>query len=36
VCSLEEAIERGRENLEMTARNVGRILALGRDLMEAE
>jgi glycerate kinase len=36
VCSLDEAIERGRENLLKTARNVGRILALGRDLSEVE
>jgi glycerate kinase len=36
VCSLEEAIGRGRKNLFMTAKNVGRILALGRGLMEAE
>ena len=36
VCTLEEAIERGRKNLSITARNVGRILALGRGLMEAE
>jgi len=34
--SLEEAIERGRENLGITARKVGRILALDRGLMEAE
>jgi glycerate kinase len=36
VCSLEEAIERGRKNLGMTARNVGRLLALGRGLTEVE
>ncbi len=36
VCTLEKAIERGRKNLSITARNVGRILALGRGLMEAE
>jgi glycerate kinase len=36
VCSLEEAIERGRKNLFVTAKNVGRILAMGRDLAEAE
>jgi glycerate kinase len=36
VCSLEDAIERGPENLSTTAKNIGRILALGRDLMEAE
>jgi len=32
VCSLDEAIERGPENLSSVARNVGRILALGRGL----
>jgi glycerate kinase len=36
VNSLEEAIEKGRENLFKTALNVGRILAMGRGLMEAE
>jgi glycerate kinase len=36
VCSLEEAIERGQENLFKTARNVARILALGRGLTEVE
>jgi glycerate kinase len=36
VCSLEDAIERGPENLSTTAKNIGRILALGRDLAEAE
>jgi glycerate kinase len=36
VCSLEEAIERGRENLFLTARNVGRILAMSRGLTEAQ
>jgi len=36
VCSLENALERGRKNLGITARNVGRILALGRGLTEAE
>jgi glycerate kinase len=30
VCSLKEAIDRGRENLAATARNIGRILAAGR------
>ena len=36
VCTLDEAIGRGRENLSMTAKNVGRILAMGRGLTEAE
>jgi len=36
VCPLDEAIERGPGNLFMTAQNVGRILALGRDLAEVE
>ena len=36
VCSLDEAIGRGRRNLFMTAKNVGRILAMGRDLVEAK
>jgi len=36
VCSLDDAIGRGRENLSITARNIGRILALGRGLTEAE
>jgi glycerate kinase len=36
VCSLEDAIERGPRNLSITARNVGRILALGRVPTEAE
>ena len=36
VCSREEAIERGRENLFNTAGNIGRILALGRGLTEAK
>ncbi len=36
VCSLEEAIERGPENLSTAAQNVGRILALGRGLAEVE
>ena len=36
VGSLEEAIERGRENLFLTARNVGRILAMSRGLTEAQ
>jgi glycerate kinase len=35
-CSLEEAIERGRTNLSITTRNVGRILALSRVRTEAE
>ena len=35
-CSLDEAIGRGRRNLSMTAKNVGRILAMGRGLMEAK
>ena len=34
VSSLEEAIERGPENLSTAARNVGRILALGRGVAE--
>ena len=29
VCSLEEALARGRENLPTTARSVGRVLAMG-------
>ena len=36
VCSLDEAIGRGRRNLFMTAKNVGRILAMGRGLTEGE
>jgi glycerate kinase len=36
VCPLDEAIERGPGNLFMTAQNVGRILALGRELAEVE
>jgi glycerate kinase len=36
VCSLDEAIERGRENLLKTARNVGRTLALGQGLAGVE
>ena len=36
VCSLDEAIERGRENLMKTARNVGRTLALGQGLAGVE
>jgi len=36
VCSLDEAIGRGRRNLFMTAKNVGRILAMGRGLVEAK
>ena len=36
VCSLDEAIERGRKNLFMTAKNIGRILAVGRGVTEAE
>jgi glycerate kinase len=36
VCSLDEAIERGPENLSVAAFNVGRVLALGRGLAEVE
>jgi len=36
VCSLGEAIERGQENLLITAQNVGRILALGQGLAGVE
>jgi glycerate kinase len=36
VGSVEEAIERGRENLGEASRNVGRVLAVGRMLMEVE
>jgi glycerate kinase len=36
VCSLDEAIGRGRRNLFITAKNVGRILAMGRGLVEAK
>ena len=36
VVSLEDAIGRARENLSTTAKNVGRILAMGRDLAEVE
>jgi glycerate kinase len=36
VCSLEEAIERGKKNLFLTAKNIGRILGMGRGPTEAE
>jgi glycerate kinase len=36
VGSLEAAIEHARENLERAARNVGRVLAVGRGLREVE
>jgi glycerate kinase len=36
VCPLGEAIERGPENLSMAARNLGRVLALGRGLAEVK